>query len=152
MQLLYSLATNLRLNEFYQHKCWRKVKFKAARMSYHGNRILNLHMRVFVSKVLCRARPMRERGTPPCHTRPIATRKHGLNFKYHLLTANLRVRRGEKKECEKTCLELPSAREYSTISRDGVHWIHYSLWIIRPDLTAIVQWAFKYWDEEPLQT
>lgn len=24
-----------------------------------------------------------------------------------------------KKKCEKTCLELPSAREYSTISRDG---------------------------------
>lgn len=58
----------------------------------------------------------------------------------------------KKKECEKTCLELPSAREYSTISRAGIRWIHYSLWIIRPDLTAIVQWAFKYCDEEPLQT
>lgn len=63
MQLLYSLATNLRLNEFYQHKCWRKVKFKAACMSNHGNRILNLHMRVFVSKVLCKLGQCGKRDT-----------------------------------------------------------------------------------------
>jgi len=49
-----------------------------------------------------------ERGTPPCHQRPIGTWEHSLNFKYHLLTANLRPRSGEKKKREKKTKKKPA--------------------------------------------
>lgn len=99
MHLLYSLPTNLRVNEFHQHKCWRKVKFKAARTSNHGNWLFNLHMYLYPEHFVRWANA--GRGTPSCHNGPIATPKHSLNFKYHLLRANLRPGTEEKRDVKK---------------------------------------------------
>lgn len=100
-----------------------------------------------------------ERDKPNVTASQSQLKKHALNFKYHLLNWEppSRVEERIKKKNKKRNVKKPAWNCHLLVNIPqlagmGIHWIHYSLWIIRPDLTATVQGAFKCWDEEPLQT